>query len=792
MTAQKESPGVAGRGFGVIQNPQENHEAISLDCQDCFPPLNLSVIESKQILSKRFSLANGELQKLPGGNIKEAVVRRMTIGTPEHLTRLLNALTPFHALAWGVVEHAQARIVPQAMLDKVPPCADMPTIARTAENFTFAEGLPGVFMLDVDTPKDGTPPLTRRQALDLITQVCPAFVTAPIAVTDSASTHIVNSETGEVLKGAGGLRIYAFVLDASDIPRAGLVLFKRLVLAGYVRIEISKAGTLLVRGPIDAAVWKGEHLDFAGGAYCQTPLEQHRPAPEAFNNDAPFLNTRQALPDLSAAEEAEFQRIVNTAKAGMKPEADRVREAWLMGRTEAELNQRGLATSTHPEEARTVLDRLNRAASTNTLEKDFILYLKNGQSITVGELVADPEKFDGVRLADPLEPGCYNDWRIAVALLKGGEPKIYSHAHGGQTYFLEVVSANDFDAVTDCEEVPGQASPREKLKALTVKKEYVAMLGKESWLFQNLVIRGQILTIIAKSGGGKSTIFFDFVTPWIIAHHDNMTVFYFDCDSPASDHDRMLHKAEEIGPRFQWINPLTHGKGPEVLVDALKEFVASGERLDDSFFVLDTLKKFVDMLDKKSVKPFFSLLRQLTALGATIALLGHANKHRDNDGNLVFEGVGDVVSDTDAMIILERVKSADGGIDVTTICDPDKGAKVRGLYKPMSFHIAPDRTVTLCKDVVAVPDYSKDAAKRGRLTEEEIQERIREYLEEQDGVVLQKQIVEEFKGEPGASFHAVRKVLIACAVPEYEAAVPGQIFVRAGGLFNQKLYGVCR
>lgn len=138
MTAKTRNPAGQGQGFGdyrgVIQHPQQNLEAFSHICQDCFPPLNLSVIESKQILSKRFSLANGELQKLPGGNIKEAVVRRMTIGTPEHLTRLLNALTPFHALAWGVVEHAQARIVPQAMLDKVPPCADMlyrSTVFRT-------------------------------------------------------------------------------------------------------------------------------------------------------------------------------------------------------------------------------------------------------------------------------------------------------------------------------------------------------------------------------------------------------------------------------------------------------------------------------------------------------------------------------------------------------------------------------------------------------------------------------------------------------------------------------------
>ncbi|RJR13488.1 hypothetical protein C4588_00925, partial [Candidatus Parcubacteria bacterium] len=74
----------------------------------------------------------------------------------------------------------------------------------------------------------------------------------------------------------------------------------------------------------------------------------------------------------------------------------------------------------------------------------------------------------------------------------------------------------------------------------------------------------------------------------------------------------------------------------------------------------------------------------------------------------------------------------------------------------------------------------------------EIEERIREYLQEQEGVVLQKQILDDFKSEPGAAYHAVRKVLTACAIPEYIATNPGQIFVRAAGLYNQKLYGVCR
>jgi len=354
---------------------------------------------------------------------------------------------------------------------------------------------------------------------------------------------------------------------------------------------------------------------------------------------------------------------------------------------------------------------------------------------------------------------------------------------------------NDLHALEDIEAVrvqlaqAGRVSTRDKLRALTVKKEYVAMIGNEEWVYQNLLVKGQITTIIAMSGGGKTTIHYDFIVPWIIEHHDTMIIFYFDCDSPTSDHKRMHRRAQRIGPRLQWINPLTHGKGPEVLVEYLNEFVASGERLDDALFVLDTLKKFIDLLDKKSVKPFFCLLRQLTALGATVVLLGHANKHRDVDGNLVFEGVGDVKSDTDAMIIFERMKAADDGIDITTVVDPGKGAKVRGLYKQISFHIAPDRTVTLCRDVVPVPDWKATSAKNNKLSDEEIRDRIRDFLLEQSEPVNQVSITDHFMSVPGVSYHRVRGVLQACAISEYHAK-PGQIFIRDEGTHNRKSYGV--
>ena len=337
--------------------------------------------------------------------------------------------------------------------------------------------------------------------------------------------------------------------------------------------------------------------------------------------------------------------------------------------------------------------------------------------------------------------------------------------------------------------VGGKPSPRDRLSALTVQEDYVAMIGNETWLFRNLIIKNQIVVIIAKSGGGKTTINFDFVAPWIIEHH-GMSAYYFDLDSAASDHTRMLQRAQEMGPKFKWVNPLTHGKGSDELMEILKDFVASGERLDDSVIWFDTMKKFVDMLDKKSVKPFFNLMRQLAALGATVVLLAHANKYRGADGNLVFEGVNDVQADADAMIFLERIKDPSGDLYISTVCDPDKGAKVRGLYEPITFHIAKDRIVTLCEKFIPLPDWQPGNAKRDMLTEEDIQERVREYLMEQSDLVKQTDVIDALKGEAGMSYHRIRSVLIACAVPEHEATKPGQIYCVDGGQFNRKLYGI--
>src|SRR5690606_19181711 len=81
----------------------------------------------------------------------------------------------------------------------------------------------------------------------------------------SSSSNILGPD-GKQHSGVKGLHVYWAVEDASLIPDYGKVLFDRLTLAGYSRVDVSKTGSLLERSVVNASVWQPERLDFVGGA----------------------------------------------------------------------------------------------------------------------------------------------------------------------------------------------------------------------------------------------------------------------------------------------------------------------------------------------------------------------------------------------------------------------------------------------------------------------------------------------------------------------------------------------
>ena len=281
--------------------------------------ISIFLATTPKFLSKRFSKdADGKLQKTPGGQLVKGVCRQATVEGPEALAALISGLGTNEALAFGVA-HETAGGEQRIYSRNAAPNAE--ALTRTKARFDWPEG-PGVMLLDNDTdPRPGATQLNTNGFLFALGEAAPALDDAPSVFAHSASSFICDAETGECLKGEGGHHAYVFVKDARDIPRAGKVLADRSWLAGYGYYIVSISGQRLERCLIDTLVWQPSRLCFSAGAACEPGLEQRRPAPVVDNANAPPLDTRVALPDLTAVEMTEVARLKAEARKAKKAAA---------------------------------------------------------------------------------------------------------------------------------------------------------------------------------------------------------------------------------------------------------------------------------------------------------------------------------------------------------------------------------------------------------------------------------------------------------------------------------------
>jgi len=218
-------------------------------------------------------------------------------------------------------------------------------------------------------------------------------------------------------------------------------------------------------------------------------------------------------------------------------------------------------------------------------------------------------------------------------------------------------------------------------------------IANPDWVIQNLVIRGHVVVIAAKPNGGKTTIFMHVAEQMVKSGYK---VYYVNSDISGGDAKHDIYRARKAGVTL--LLPDLKGKSMEQVVNTLDAMNQSeGADFNNVVFIFDTLKKMTDVIGKGSVRVLFSLLRGLSAKGMTSILLAHTNKYNADDGTPVFEGVGDIKSDSDELIYFVPQKNPDGSLVVSTLPD-----KVRGDFKPISFFIGVDRSVKQLDEYVDV------------------------------------------------------------------------------------------
>lgn len=440
-------------------------------------PVSFTVFESTGYQSKVYSLDSQ-------GKITKQASPQMTTGKAKivncdfaQFPAILDSQTAKQASCYGT--HDVGMYGESAKI-AVASKANPPSVVSRTQTYFDYRPQPGVIMVDHD-PVPNTPAQTPQGLVGILGGLVPGFSEAAKLIRGSVSSGVVKK--GEKTSNTGGYHVYLPVLDASDIPRFGLVLFKLLWLAGFGRIALAANGAMLVRTLIDGAVFSGERLDFTGHAIIASDgLTYIKPASEYLEGG--YLDTRQ-LADLTPEQEADYQALVQAAKAAMAGEATAQREKWI-----AEHVQELVGAGVPVEQARVQLETM---AGCHDLPANFTLHFSTLGSVTVGEVLAKPLRYDGKSLADPIEGMGYGrTTAIFYANIGQGKGKavIHSQAHGsGTRYFLKNEPVNkvtqdvdkqnqDVNKVTQKVNTPTPPADSDTLQS---EVERLAMLSKRDY-----------------------------------------------------------------------------------------------------------------------------------------------------------------------------------------------------------------------------------------------------------------------------------------------------------------------
>lgn len=216
----------------------------------------------------------------------------------------------------------------------------------------------------------------------------------------------------------------------------------------------------------------------------------------------------------------------------------------------------------------------------------------------------------------------------------------------------EGATAADFDssAANDEQFSLAQFSLNGKSKQMREK-----MLA-DRYVLGKIAILGQITAIYAKPNSGKTLLTIYLLIEAIKSGElEGGSVFYINADDTYKGLVYKTELAERYG--FQMIAPGLQDFDSNLFLRYLQKMI-EGDTASGVVVILDTLKKFTDIMDKRVASDFGKVMRAFAQAGGTLIMLAHTNKNRDTDGKVVFSGTSDIVDDADCAYTLDVKETA--------------------------------------------------------------------------------------------------------------------------------------
>ena len=443
--AQARSPGPRLKRAAAMPHAQARTQTAT-----CAPPRSPPPPPPLEIALTRFTKDDGPLTKqiylAPDGTlVKDGSACVMAHGTAERvrvagvvaLGALIEGLTPSQALALGALRVDLPDKVGVATKKTVNGAARPDIIARTGANIVYHG--PAFALLDYDSkamPAGVAAELRQRGGFwpSLLT-VLPSLGNVARVTRSSTSAGLSRADTGAALPESDGVHVYVAAKDGADSERFLRALHDRCWLAGFGWMMVGAGGALLDRSIVDRMVGGPERLVFEGGPILVPPLQQDKASRRPIAVDGVALDTVAVCPPLSIVERARLDELKARERERLAPEMAKAREAFVKAQALKLVARTGM--SEHA--ARQVIIR----QCEGVLRPDIVLPFDDPALAgrTVGDVLADPERYEGETLADPLEGVAYGRCVAKIMRRANGVPWIHSFAHGRTIYELRFDAA---------------------------------------------------------------------------------------------------------------------------------------------------------------------------------------------------------------------------------------------------------------------------------------------------------------------------------------------------------------
>jgi hypothetical protein len=392
-----------------------------------------------------FTKANGPLTKrmslTPDGALTSdgsacimarGSARRLPIADIGALAEAINQIGSGQAIALGCLRHglpAKVRIVIKGKLD-----GQEGVIARTSADIVFRKQRQALALLDFDTkgmPPDVAEEMAQRGGFwPALLSVLPPLRAVAHLIRRSTSAGLFRADTGQTFPG-NGLHVYLLVQNGADVERFLKVLHERCWLSGLGWLMVGAGGQLLERSIVDRMVGAPERLIFEGAPILDPPLAQDCESRRPVVVTGGALDTFAACPPLTIVENAKLCALKAKAAQRLAPESAKVRSAFVVEQAKRLAQRTGLSKEAAAQQIARQCD--------GVLLPDVALPFDDDEfaGCTVAAVLADPERFEGATLADPLEGSSYGRCKARIMRRADGLPWVHSFAHGRTVYELK-------------------------------------------------------------------------------------------------------------------------------------------------------------------------------------------------------------------------------------------------------------------------------------------------------------------------------------------------------------------